>query len=108
MAYCRNVKKWTYRSISKAATFRFSYNLSFNPRTTFCVSGKKSFSAIVTRNWTTFVQVFTLRNDKTASSYPSGATQRKRSTQAFVAFTSFKTPVMSTRDVLFFPYFDNF
>ena len=64
MAASQNAKTLAYRSISKAAVFLFSYNLSFNPRTTFCVKGKKSFSAIAKKNRTTFGRNFTLRNTR--------------------------------------------
>ena len=64
MAASQNAKTLAYRSISKAAVFLFSYNLSFNPRTMFCVKGKKSFSAISKKNRTTFGRNFTLRNTR--------------------------------------------
>ena len=64
MAAGQNAKTLAYRSISKAAVFLFSYNLSFNPRTMFCVKGKKSFSAIAKKNRTTFGRNFTLRNTR--------------------------------------------
>lgn len=64
MAASQNAKTLAYRSISKAAVFLFSYNLSFNPRTMFCVKGKKSFSAIAKKNRTTFGRNFTLRNTR--------------------------------------------
>lgn len=69
MAASQNAKTLAYRSISRAAVFLFSYNLSFNPRTMFCVKGKKSFSAIAKKNRTTFGRNFTLRN---TSSYLTG------------------------------------
>lgn len=37
----------TYFSISSAATFLFSYNLSFRARTMFGVKGEKSFSVFM-------------------------------------------------------------
>ena len=64
MAASQNAKTLAYRSISKAAVFLFSYNLSFNPRTMFCVKGKKSFSTIAKKNRTTFGRNFTLRNTR--------------------------------------------
>lgn len=64
MAASQNAKTLAYRSISKAAVFLFSYNLSFNPRAMFCVKGKKSFSAIAKKNRTTFGRNFTLRNTR--------------------------------------------
>lgn len=98
---CRNDKKSTYRSISKAAVLRFSYNLSFNPRTTFCVSGKRSFSAIVTRNRNTFVRFF-----HTAKLQDCKAVflQAPRSSQAHVVFRLCKKPVASPRYFLGFRF----
>lgn len=62
----------TYRSISKAAIFRFSYSLSFNPRAMLGVKGERSFSVILTAKWTTFVRLPPTEESKTVRRFLTG------------------------------------